>query len=87
MFRLMLNEEGLKQNGPTTFGHKFIEVMETRLSRVIHHDKVPDAVNESAKGMDVYEYQYLCKCGDHVFMADADTLHEEIDDGIYNVIS
>jgi hypothetical protein len=82
----MLDKEGLAGSGPTNFGHKIIEVLETRLSRVIHHNSVPDKVNESAISMDVYDYQYLCRSEDQIFLADADTLHEEIDDGIYTLI-
>ncbi len=84
MFKLKLDEKALKTFGPTNFGDETIEVLETRLMRVVHHDNVPD--NENAKGMSVYDYQYLCKGSGHIFLADADLLHEEIDAGIYNLI-
>ena len=84
MFKVILDEKKLAAYGPTNFGFKTIEVLETRLSRVIHHDNVPD--NDNAKGMSVYDYQYLCKGDDHIFLADADLLHDEMDEGIYNPI-
>lgn len=82
MFTVILNT--LKPRQVTNFGFKTIKVLECRLSRVIHHDDVPD--NKRAKSMDVYEYQYLCKGDDQIFFAEVDSLHEEIDEGIYSVL-